>query len=71
MSESTYIQIDNEVIEAKGNVLKQVLKDQAESENNRLQVEQELLLKSEARAGAVIKLQALGLTPEEISAILS
>jgi hypothetical protein len=71
MSESTYIQIDNEVIEAKGNVLKQVLKDQAESENNRLQVEQELLLKSEAKAGAVIKLQALGLTPEEISAILS
>jgi DNA-binding NarL/FixJ family response regulator len=65
MSETIYIQIDNEKIEATGEVLDQILKDREEAEL----LESARLAKIAARESALAKLAALGLTEEEIAAL--
>jgi DNA-binding NarL/FixJ family response regulator len=65
MSETIYIQIDNEKMEATGEVLEQILKDRAEAEL----AESARLAKIAARESALAKLAALGLTEEEIAAL--
>jgi hypothetical protein len=65
MTEKIFVQVDNEVMEATGKVLDQILKDRAEAE---LQ-EQAKLAKIAARNSALAKLAALGLTEEEIAAL--
>lgn len=65
MAETIYIQIDNEKMEATGEVLQQILKDRAEAE---LQ-EEARQAKIAARQSALAKLAALGLTEEEIAAL--
>jgi DNA-binding NarL/FixJ family response regulator len=65
MTEKIYVGIDNERIEATGEVLEQILKDRAES----LAAEQAKEAKLAARQSALAKLAALGLTEEEIAAL--
>ncbi len=65
-----FIQTDNKKIEAKGEVLEQILKDQAEALEAQRLIEAEQQAKEAARASAMNKLSALGLTDEEISALI-
>lgn len=65
MSETIYVQINDEVLEATGQVLEQILKDRAEAE---LQ-EEARQAKLAARESALAKLAKLGLTEEEIAAL--
>jgi SOS response regulatory protein OraA/RecX len=70
MSEKIYIGIDNKRIEAKGEVLEQILKDQAEALEAQRLFEAETTAKAEAKASAMAKLAALGLSDEEVQAII-
>jgi hypothetical protein len=70
MSEKIYIGIDNKRIEAKGEILEQILKDRAEFEAQQASIEAEQTAKSEAKASAIAKLAALGLNEDEINAII-
>jgi regulator of protease activity HflC (stomatin/prohibitin superfamily) len=70
MSEKIYIGIDDKRIEAKGEVLEQILKDQAEYEAQQRLIEAEQTAKAEAKASAMAKLAALGLSDEEVQAII-
>ncbi len=70
MSEKIYIGINNKRVEATGEVLEQILKDQAEAEERARLIEAEQQAKEAARASAMNKLSALGLTDEEISALI-
>ena len=70
MSAKIYIGIDNKKIEAKGEVLEQILKDQAEALEQARLIEAEQQAKEEAKASAMAKLATLGLTDEEISALI-
>jgi hypothetical protein len=70
MSEKIYIGIDGKRIEAKGEVLEQILKDQAEAQERERLFEAEQQAKEEAKASAMAKLATLGLTDEEISALI-
>jgi regulator of protease activity HflC (stomatin/prohibitin superfamily) len=70
MSEKIYIGINNKRVEAKGEVLEQILKDQAEAQAVQSRIEAEQQAKEAARASAMNKLSALGLTDEEISALI-
>ena len=70
MTDKIYIGIDNKRIEAKGEVLEQILKDQAEAEERQRLLEAEQLAKEEARKSAMDKLKKLGLTDEEIAALV-
>jgi DNA-binding NarL/FixJ family response regulator len=65
MADKIYVGIDNERIEATGEVLEQILKDRAESELAEKAKEAKLA----ARQSALAKLAALGLTEEEIAAL--
>ena len=65
MADKIYVGIDNERVEATGEVLEQILKDRAESEL----AEQAKEAKLAARESALAKLAALGLTEEEIAAL--
>lgn len=65
MTEKIYVQINDERIEATGDILKQILKDRAEWEAQQLAEKAKL----EARKSALSKLMALGLTQDEIDAL--
>jgi hypothetical protein len=70
MTDKIYIQIDNKRIEAKGEQLEQILKDRAEYEEQQRLIEAEQTAKAEAKASAMAKLAALGLSEEEVQAII-
>jgi hypothetical protein len=65
MDETIYIQIDDQRIEATGEVLDQILKDRAEFKAAQLAQK----AKADARKSALAKLAELGLTEEEIAAL--
>jgi predicted Zn-dependent peptidase len=65
MTEKIYVQINNERIEATGEILKQILKDRANWEAEQL-VEQDRVA---SRQSALAKLATLGLTQDEIDAL--
>jgi hypothetical protein len=70
MSEKIYIGIQGKKIEAKGEVLEQILKDRAEAQAEASRIEAEQQAKEAARESAMAKLKALGLTDDEISALV-
>ena len=70
MSEKIYIQIDGKKVEAKGEVLEQILKDQAEALERASVIEAEQQAKEELKASALAKLAALGLTEDEAKTIM-
>ena len=65
-----YLQIDGKRIEAKGEALEQILKDQSEAQAQASRIEAEQKAKEEARQSAIAKLQKLGLTDDEIAALV-
>ena len=65
MTEKIFVQVDNEVMEATGEVLQQILKDRADAELEALALEE----RKATRQSALAKLAALGLTEEEIAAL--
>jgi predicted DNA binding protein len=70
MNDKIYISIDGKKIEAKGEVLDQILKDQ-EDEAERLRlIEAAEKEKAEKKESATNKLKALGLTDSEVEALL-
>ena len=69
-TEKIYIQINNKKIEAKGEVLEEILKNQAEALEAQKLFEAEQQAKEAARESAMAKLKALGLTDDEISALV-
>ena len=71
MSDKIYIQIDDKKIEAKGEVLEQILKDQAEALEAQRLIEAEQLKKEQDKESAMAKLKKLGLTDDEISSLIS
>jgi hypothetical protein len=70
MSEKIYIGIDGKRIEAKGEVLEQILKDQAEALEAQKLFEAAEKEKAEKKESATNKLKALGLTDSEVEALL-
>ena len=70
MSEKIYIGIDDKRIEAKGEVLEQILKDQAEAVERQRLIEAEQTKKDADRASAMAKLSKLGLTDDEIASLI-
>ena len=70
MSEKIYIGIDGKRIEAKGEVLEQILKDQAEALEAQRLIEAAEKEKAEKKESATNKLKALGLTDSEVEALL-
>ena len=70
MSEQIFVQIDNERIELTGQALEDFLFDrtQRQAEEAARQAEQDA--KATAKESALAKLAALGLTEEEITALL-
>jgi multidrug resistance efflux pump len=70
MNEKIYIGIDDKRIEAKGEVLEQILKDQAEAQAQQRLIEAEAQAKQAKLESAKAKLAALGLDEEEIAAIV-
>ena len=70
MADKIYIGIDNKRIEAKGEVLENLLQAQAEAQEAQRLFEAEQQAKKAARESAMAKLKALGLTDDEISALV-
>jgi hypothetical protein len=70
MSDKIYIGIDDKRIEAKGEVLEQILKDQTEYEEQQRLIEAEQTKKDADRASAMAKLSKLGLTDDEIASLI-
>jgi Mn-dependent DtxR family transcriptional regulator len=70
MTDKIYIGIDDKRIEAKGEVLEQILKDQAEYAEQKRLVEAELQAKKATLDSAIAKLAKLGLTEDEAKAII-
>ena len=70
MSEKIYITEGNKRIEAKGEVLEQILKDQADWEAEQKLFEAEQTKKDADRESAMAKLKKLGLTDDEIAALV-
>jgi hypothetical protein len=70
MSEKIYVSINGKKEEAKGETLEQILKDQAEAAEQARLIEAEQTAKAEAKASAMAKLAALGLSDEEVQAII-
>jgi len=70
MIDKIYISIDNERIEAKGEVLEQILKDQEEAAERKSRIEAEIQAKQAKLESAKAKLTALGLDEEEVAAIV-
>jgi regulator of protease activity HflC (stomatin/prohibitin superfamily) len=71
VSEKIYIGIDEKRIEAKGEVLEQILKDRAEYEAQQRLIEAETTAKAQAKESAMAKLRKLGLTDDEIAGLIS
>ena len=70
MSDKLYVTIDNKKIEAKGETLEQILKDQAEYAEQQRLIEAEQTKKDADRESAMAKLKKLGLTDDEIAALV-
>jgi predicted DNA binding protein len=70
MSEKIYIGIDGKRVEAKGEVLEQILKDRAEAKERERLIEAAEKEKAEKKESATNKLKALGLTDSEVEALL-
>jgi len=70
MTDKIYIQENNKVIEAKGEQLDYILQTQAEMQEAQKLFEAEQTAKAEAKASAMAKLAALGLSDEEVQAII-
>ena len=70
MTEKIYIGIDGKKQEAKGEVLEQILKDQAEWATEQSLTEAEQTKKQSDRDSAMAKLKKLGLTDDEIDALI-
>jgi hypothetical protein len=68
MSDKVYIDTYDKRIETKGEVLEQILKDQAEVQESHRLIKAEQTAKAEA--SAIAKLAALGLSEEEISSLI-
>jgi predicted DNA binding protein len=70
MTDKIYIGIDGKRVEAKGEVLEQILKDQAEALEAARLIEAAEKEKAEKKESATNKLKALGLTDSEVEALL-
>jgi len=70
MTDKIYIGIDGKRQEAKGENLEQVLFAQAEAQEVQRLFEAEQQAKEEAKASAMDKLKKLGLTDDEIAALV-
>ena len=70
MSDKIYIGIDNKRIEAKGEVLENLLQAQAEAQAEQSRIEAEQQAKEATKESALAKLAALGLTEDEAKAIM-
>jgi type VI protein secretion system component Hcp len=70
MSETIYIQIDDKRIEAKGEQLDYILQAQAEAQESQRLIEAEQTKKDADRESAMAKLKKLGLTDDEIAALV-
>lgn len=70
MTDKIYININGKSKEAKGEVLEQILKDQADAQEQARLLEAQQQAKEAARESAMAKLKALGLTDDEISALV-
>ena len=70
MSEKIYYGEDGKRLEAKGEYLEYILQTQAEMQENLSLIEAEQTAKAEAKASAMAKLAALGLSEEEVQAII-
>lgn len=70
MTDKIYIGIDDKRIEAKGEVLEQILKDRAEAAAEASRIEAETAKKEADRASAIAKLSKLGLTDDEIASLI-
>ena len=71
MSDKIYIGIDDKRIEAKGEVLEQILKDRTEATERERLIEAETTAKAEAKESGMAKLRKLGLTDDEIAGLIS
>jgi ABC-type polar amino acid transport system ATPase subunit len=70
MSETIYIQEDGKRRKATAEEVAQFEKDRAEAELEASRIEAETAAKAEARESAMAKLKKLGLTDEEIAALV-
>lgn len=70
MTDKIYILENGKKIEAKGEKLDYVLSWQAEAQSEQNRIEAEQKAKEEARQSAMDKLKKLGLTDEEIAALV-
>jgi regulator of protease activity HflC (stomatin/prohibitin superfamily) len=71
MSDKIYVNINGKRQEAKGEVLEQILKDQADYEAQQRLIEAETTAKAQAKESAMAKLRKLGLTDDEIAGLIS
>jgi hypothetical protein len=70
MSETIYVQDNDKRRKATAEEIEQFEKDRLESETEKSRIEAETTAKAEAKASAMAKLAALGLSDEEIQAII-
>jgi hypothetical protein len=70
MIDKIYIQENGKIKEAKGEVLQQILKDQAEALEQKKLIEAENQAKKELKQSAIAKLAKLGLTEDEAKAVI-
>jgi hypothetical protein len=70
MSEIIYVQENNKKRKATAEEIAQIEKDRAEYEAQQRLIEAEQTAKAEAKASAMAKLAALGLSEEEVQAII-
>jgi len=70
MSETIYVQIGEKKRKATAEEIAQFEKDRAESAEQARLIEAETTAKAEAKASAMAKLAALGLSDEEVQAII-
>ena len=71
MTEKIYYGDEKGKHEAKGKVLEQILKDQAEAQEAQRLFEAETTAKAQAKESAMAKLRKLGLTDDEIAGLIS
>jgi Holliday junction resolvasome RuvABC DNA-binding subunit len=70
MSETIYVTEDNKRRKATAEEIAQFEKDRADFEAEQSRIEAEQQAKEEAKASAMAKLSALGLSEEEVQAII-
>jgi hypothetical protein len=70
MTDKIYVGINGKRIEAKGEVLEQILEYRAEGTERQRLIEAEQTKKDADRASAMAKLSKLGLTDDEIASLI-